>query len=126
MLREFKDFAVRGNVMDLAVGVVIGAAFNSIVTSLVGDVFMPLIGVLTGGMDFSGLNYQFGAAHITYGKFLQSIFIFLITAFALFLLIKAINRLKRKNAEPPELTVPADVQLLTEIRDLLKSRQTGA
>lgn len=124
MLKEFKEFALRGNVIDLAVGVVIGGAFNAIVGSLVGDVFMPLIGILTGGLDFSGLSYTFGSAAITYGKFIQAIFVFTITAFALFLLIKGINRFKKKEeakpAAPP--APPADVVLLTEIRDLLKNR----
>jgi len=116
---------MRGNVIDLAVGVVIGGAFNGIVASLVGDIFMPVIGVLTGGLDFSGLSYTFQDASIAYGKFIQAIFVFTITAFALFLLVKAINRLKRNEqakatapAAPPE--PPADVKLLTEIRDLLK------
>jgi large conductance mechanosensitive channel len=125
MLKEFKEFAFRGNVIDLAVGVVIGAAFNAIVTSLVADVFMPLIGMITGGVDFSNLSYKVGDATITYGKFLQAIFIFLLTALALFLFIKAINRLRKK--EEPKASAapappPADVQLLMEIRDLLRSR----
>lgn len=122
MLKEFKAFAIRGNVIDLAVGVVIGGAFNAIVSSLVGDIFMPIIGVATGGLDFSGLTYTFGEAGITYGKFLQAIFVFLITAFALFLLIKGINRMKRKEEAAPSAPAapPADIVLLTEIRDLLK------
>lgn len=122
MLKEFKEFALRGNVIDLAVGVVIGAAFNAIVSSLVADVFMPMIGILTGGLNFSGLTYKFGEAGISYGKFIQAIFIFIITSFALFLFVKGINKLKRKEeAKPaPVAEVPADVKLLTEIRDLLK------
>lgn len=122
MLKEFKEFALRGNVMDLAVGVVIGAAFNAIVTSLVADVFMPVIGILTGGLDFSGLSYTFGKAVILYGKFIQAIFVFMITAFALFLFVKGINRLKRKEEVKPTVPVepPAEIRLLTEIRDLLK------
>ena len=122
MLKEFKDFAMRGNVIDLAVGVVIGGAFNAIVSSLVADVFMPLIGVVTGGLNFSGLNYTFGSSIIAYGKFIQAIFVFVITAFALFLLIKAINRFRKteevKPSAPP--APPAEIVLLTEIRDLLK------
>lgn len=122
MLKEFKAFAMRGNVIDLAVGVVIGGAFNAIVGSLVGDIFMPLIGVLTGGLNFSGLSYTIIDATIAYGKFIQAIFIFIITAFALFLLVKGVNRLKAK--EEAKVTAPAappaDIQLLTEIRDLLK------
>jgi len=123
MLKEFKEFALRGNVIDLAIGVVIGAAFNAIVSSLVADVFMPIIGILTGGLDFSSLAYTFGKANIAYGKFIQSIFIFIITAFALFLFVKGINKLKRKEeAKPaPVADTPPDVKLLTEIRDLLKS-----
>jgi large conductance mechanosensitive channel len=124
MFKEFKEFAFRGNVLDLAVGVVIGAAFNAIVTSLVADVFMPLIGIVTGGIDFSTYGYSVGEATIAYGKFLQAIFIFLLTAIALFLFIKGINRLRRKE-EPkvvPPPAPPADIILLTEIRDLLRAR----
>src|SRR5271154_1999535 len=125
MLKEFKDFAIRGNVIDLAIGVVIGGAFNAIVSSMVADVFMPMIGVLTGGLNFSGLNYQVVDAHIAYGKFIQAIFVFVITAFALFLLIKGVNRLKVKEKVPAEpAPPPADIQLLTEIRDLLQ-KQAG-
>ncbi len=122
MLKEFKEFALRGNVLDLAVGVVIGGAFNAIVSAMVSDIFMPIIGIITGGLNFSGLKYTFGASSITYGKFIQAIFIFVITAFALFLFIKAINRFKRKKQEVPAgpAIPPADIQLLTEIRDLLK------
>jgi large conductance mechanosensitive channel len=122
MLKEFKEFALRGNVIDLAVGLVMGAAFNAIVSSLVADVFMPLMGILTGGHDFSGYVYQFGDATIAYGKFLQAIFIFLLTAIALFITIKGINRFRRKEeAKPAPLPPPpAEVVLLTEIRDLLR------
>jgi large conductance mechanosensitive channel len=125
MLKEFKEFALRGNVIDLAIGVVIGAAFNAIVSSLVADVFMPLIGIFTGGLNFSGLGYKFGAAVIAYGKFIQAIFVFVITAFALFLFVKGINKLKRKEEKKPDAPAapPADVILLTEIRDLLKKQQ---
>lgn len=125
MLKEFKQFALRGNVIDLAVGVVIGAAFNAIVSSLVADVFMPIIGIATGGLDFSGLSYKFGQADIAYGKFIQAIFIFLLTAIALFLFVKAINKMKRKEeAKPaPVAEIPADVKLLTEIRDVLKANR---
>ena len=122
MLREFKAFAMRGNVIDLAVGVVIGGAFGTIVKSIVADIFMPIIGVLTGGLDFSGLTYTFGESNITYGSFLQATFIFLITAFALFLLVKGINKMKKKEEVKPAnpTATPADIALLTEIRDLLK------
>lgn len=121
MLKEFKSFAMRGNVIDLAVGVVIGGAFGAIVKSLVADIFMPVVGILTGGLDFSGLSYTFGNAVITYGSFIQATFIFIITAFALFLLVKGINRMKRKEEEKPAPAAPApEIVLLTEIRDLLK------
>lgn len=125
MFREFKEFAFRGNVIDLAVGVVIGAAFNAIIASLVADVFMPVIGILTGGHDFSGHSYTVGDADIAYGKFLQAIFIFLLTAIALFLFIKTINKLRRKKeaAPAPPPPPPADIVLLTEIRDLLRTKQ---
>jgi large conductance mechanosensitive channel len=124
MFKEFRAFAIRGSVIDLAIGVVIGGAFNAIVSSLVSDIFMPIIGLLTGGLNFSGLSYSFEDATITYGKFIQAVFIFLITAFALFLLVKAINRIKQKEQDAPTTPAepPADVQLLTEIRDLLKQR----
>ena len=119
MLKEFREFALRGNVIDLAVGVVIGAAFNAIISSAVADIFMPIFGLVTGGLDFSGAKYTFGAANITYGKFIQAIFVFVITAFVLFLFIKAINRINKKKPEAPA-PPPAEIQLLTEIRDLLK------
>lgn len=121
MLKEFKAFAMRGNVIDLAVGVVIGGAFGAIVKSLVGDIIMPVIGMVTGGINFSGLAYTIGDASISYGNFIQAIFIFVLTAFALFLLIKGMNSTKKKNEEapaaPPEPS--AEVKLLMEIRDLL-------
>ncbi len=124
MIREFKAFAMKGNVLDLAVGVIIGGAFGLIISSLVGDVIMPIIGMLTGGVDFSGLAFQVGEATIAYGKFIQAIFVFLITAFALFILIKAANSMKRaeevKPAAPPPPT--REEVLLTEIRDALRSR----
>lgn len=122
MMQEFKAFAMRGNVVDMAVGIVIGGAFGTIVSSLVGDILMPVIGVVTGGLDFSGLAYKLGSATVAYGKFIQSTFSFIIIAFALFMLIKAMNKLKTKEEEKPaEPTLPApDVVLLTEIRDLLK------
>ncbi|MBL7891197.1 MAG: large-conductance mechanosensitive channel protein MscL [Bacteroidia bacterium] len=121
-IKEFKEFTMRGNVVDLAVGVVIGGAFGAIITSLVGDVIMPVIGMLTGGIDFTGLSVKIGNATIAYGKFIQAIFVFTIVAFCLFLVIKAMNAAKKKEAEAPAAP-PAptkEEQLLTEIRDLLK------
>ena len=94
-LKEFKEFAIKGNVMDMAVGVIIGGAFGKIVTSLVGDVLMPLIGVLTGGLDFTTLAITVGAAEIKYGQFLQNIFDFIIIALCIFLMIKGMNSLPR-------------------------------
>ena len=136
MLEEFKKFAMRGNVIDLAVGVIIGAAFGAIVTSLVGDVIMPIVGAVTGGLDFSnyytalsskvqsGLSYADAkkqGAVLGWGQFLTIALNFLIVAWVLFIAIKAINRLK--TAEPPSAKEdPADVKLLREIRDLLKTR----
>lgn len=122
MMQEFKAFALRGNVVDIAVGIVIGGAFGTIVSSLVGDILMPVVGAITGGLDFSSFAYKLGDATIAYGKFIQATISFLIVAFALFLLIKAMNKLKTKEeTKPVEPTLPApDVVLLTEIRDLLK------
>jgi len=122
MLKEFKEFAMKGNVVDLAVGVIIGGAFGAIVASLVGDIIMPVIGVLTGGVDFSGLAITVGAANIAYGKFIQATFTFIIVAFALFLLIKGMNATKKKEAAAPAAppAPSAEEKLLTEIRDLLK------
>ncbi len=128
-IQEFKKFAMRGNVIDLAVGVVIGGAFGKIVNSLVADIITPPLGLIIGGVDFSNLTINLNSpigdlkpVTINYGKFLQATFDFLIIAFALFLLIRTINRLQKKEEEkpapPPE--IPADVKLLTEIRDLLK------
>ena len=113
---------MKGNVIDLAVGVVIGGAFGTIVSSLVGDIVMPVIGALTGGIDFSGLSVDFGASHIAYGKFIQATFVFLIVASALFVVVKAINTMKQKEEEKPSVPAEpsAEVKLLGEIRDLLK------
>jgi large conductance mechanosensitive channel len=136
MLKEFRDFAMKGNVVDLAVGVIIGAAFGSIVSSLVGDVIMPIIGAITGGLDFSNyfipLSHKIDASNhgdakkqgavLAYGSFLTLTLNFLIVAFVLFLVIRAMNALKRKDAAapaaPPKPT--REEELLTEIRDLLK------
>ena len=115
---------MRGNVMDLAVGVVIGGAFGGIVNSFVGDVVMPIIGILTGGVDFTGLSYTVGDAAIAYGKFIQAIFSFTIIAFVLFLVIKGMNATKKKTEEAPAApAAPSSEEiLLAEIRDLLKNR----
>lgn len=122
-VKEFKAFAMRGNVVDLAVAVVIGAAFGKIVTSLVENIVTPLIGVLLGGVDFSGLSFQIGESAIKYGVFLQSIFDFMVIAFAIFMVIKALSRLKNKEEivvdEPPK-PIPEDIVLLREIRDELR------
>ncbi|MBR1626147.1 MAG: large-conductance mechanosensitive channel protein MscL [Bacteroidales bacterium] len=124
LVKEFKDFAMRGNVMDMAVGVIIGGAFGKIVSSLVDDIIMPIIGVITGGIDFTGLKATVGNASITYGNFIQNIVDFLIIAFCIFLMIKGINNLSKKKEETPAAP-PAptkDQELLTEIRDLLKKQ----
>lgn len=138
MLSEFREFALKGNVVDLAVGVIIGAAFGTIVSSLVDDMIMPLIGAVTGGLDFS--NYFFPlsdavtattldaareqGAVFAYGKFITAVIKFAIVAWVLFMVIKGMNAMKRKEeAKPaPVAETPADVKLLTEIRDLLKAR----
>ena len=122
IIKEFKEFTMRGNVVDLAVGVVIGGAFGAIITSLVGDVIMPIIGMLTGGINFTGLSLNIGNATIAYGKFIQAILVFTIVAFCLFLIIKAMNAAKKKEAAAPTIVaIPTkEEQLLTEIRDLLK------
>ncbi|MBW7842164.1 MAG: large-conductance mechanosensitive channel protein MscL [Ignavibacterium sp.] len=129
MIKEFKEFAMRGNVVDMAVGIIIGGAFGKIVSSFVADVIMPPIGILLGGMDFSNLAITIKEGSegvepvlLKYGMFINTIIDFLIIAFAIFMAIKAMNSLKKKQEEapaaPPE--PPADVKLLTEIRDLLK------
>lgn len=120
-LNEFKEFAIKGNMIDLAVGVIIGTAFNAIVSTLVKDIFMPLIGIITGGHDFSALTITVGTANIAYGLFVQNVINFLITAFCLFWFVKAVNKLKKKKEEAPkeEPKTPEDIVLLTEIKDLL-------
>ncbi|MDA8108890.1 MAG: large-conductance mechanosensitive channel protein MscL [Betaproteobacteria bacterium] len=119
---EFKEFAMKGNVVDLAVAVVIGGAFGKIVSSLVGDVIMPLIGILIGGLDFSGLSLKIGAATVGYGKFIQSCVDFLIIAWAIFVAVKLMQRLKRA-APPAPAAPPRQEALLEEIRDLLRERR---
>jgi large conductance mechanosensitive channel len=119
IVREFREFAVKGNVMDLAVGVIIGAAFGKIVSSFVEDLVMPLIGTLLGGLDFSSLAIKVGTATIKYGKFLQTFLDFIIIAWVVFLMVKAVNRLRQ--AEPPAPAAPPKQEvLLAEIRDLLR------
>ena len=123
-IKEFKEFAMKGNVMDMAVGVIIGGAFGKIISSLVDDVLMPVIGMLTGGVDFTGLIAKVGDAEVKYGTFIQNIIDFLIVALCIFLMIKAMNKLnKKKEEEPaPAPEPPAEEKLLTEIRDLLKNK----
>lgn len=132
IISEFKTFAVKGNVVDMAVGIIIGAAFGKIVSSFVGDVVMPPLGVLIGGVDFSDLAVVLKAAEgdvaavtLGYGKFIQTVLDFLIVAFAIFMGIKVLNKLKREEEAAP--TAPpgptADQALLSEIRDLLKAQQ---
>lgn len=123
MWEEFKKFAVKGNVVDLAVGVIIGGAFGKIVTSLVNDLIMPLIGLLLGGIDFTGLEFKVGTAVVKYGAFIQSVVDFLIISFSIFLLIRSINRIKKKEEEAPaEPASSKEEILLAEIRDLLKEK----
>lgn len=133
MISEFKAFAVKGNVVDMAVGIIIGAAFGKIVSSFVGDVVMPPLGLLIGGVDFSDLAITLKAAQgdvpavvLAYGKFIQTVIDFIIIAFAIFMGVKAINRLKREEAKAPTTPpVPTPQEtLLTEIRDLLKAQNT--
>ena len=123
-IKEFKEFAVKGNVMDMAVGVIIGGAFGKIVTSLVNDVFMPIIGIITGGIDFTDLSVKVGEAEIKYGQFIQNVVDFILVALCIFLVIKAINKFKKKEEEkpaaPPEPS--KEEKLLGEIRDLLKEQ----
>jgi large conductance mechanosensitive channel len=120
IVKEFREFAVKGNVMDLAVGVIIGAAFGKIVSSVVEDLIMPLIGTIMGGLDFSSLAVKVGTATIKYGKFLQTCLDFLIIAWIVFLLVKAVNRLRREEPAAAPPAPPRQEVLLEEIRDLLK------
>ncbi|MDZ4785202.1 MAG: large-conductance mechanosensitive channel protein MscL [bacterium] len=128
IVKEFKEFAVKGNVVDMAVGIIIGAAFGKIVSSVVGDVIMPPLGVILGGVNFSGLKIILkeaegtaAAVTLNYGTFLQTVIDFTIVAFAIFMMVKAMNSLKRKEAAAPTVPVTPteEVQLLTQIRDLL-------
>ncbi|HEX2448034.1 MAG TPA: large conductance mechanosensitive channel protein MscL [Methyloceanibacter sp.] len=139
MLKEFKEFALRGNVVDMAVGIIIGAAFSTIVRSLVDDIIMPPLGLVTGGVDFSnmfvalnGEDYpslaaakQAGAPTVNFGLFINNVISFLIVAFALFMVVKAMNQLRRKQEEEPQTEPPPsqEVQLLQEIRDALVAQK---
>src|SRR5699024_5281856 len=121
--KDFKEFAFQGNVLDLAVAVVLGTAFSAIVTSLVEEVIMPLTGILVGGIDFTGLSITVGEAEILYGSFIQSIFNFFVVAFSIFLFVRLVMKMKRnKGEEEEEEEPPVEEQLLTEIRDLLKEK----
>ncbi|HHX89059.1 MAG TPA: large-conductance mechanosensitive channel protein MscL [Paracoccus sp.] len=127
MLNEFKAFIARGNVMDMAVGIIIGAAFTAIVTSLVDDLVNPFLGLFLGGMDFSALSFGLGEAQFMYGNFINAVIKFLIIAWVVFLLVRTLNRIKertmRKEAPAPEAPAgPTQEELLTEIRDLLRTR----
>ena len=128
-ISEFKEFAMKGNVMDMAVGVIIGGAFGKIVSSLVDDVLMPLVGMVTGNIDFTSLAFKIGegegAAVLKYGNFIQNTVDFIIVAFCIFLMLKGINKMNRKKAEPEAPAAPAgptQEELLAEIRDLLKQK----
>ena len=132
MLKEFKEFAIKGNAIDMAVGIIIGAAFGKVISSLVADVFMPPIGILVGGVDFTDLAITLKeatgdapAVTINYGNFIQTLVDFTIIAFAIFMAVKFINRLKRKEAAAPAVIPEPSREelLLTEIRDLLKERK---
>ena len=121
-LEEFKAFAIRGNIIDLAVAVVIGGAFGKIVSSLVDTVIMPTIGILLGGIDFTGWAFQFGNVTIAYGKFIQATVDFIIIAFVVFMVLRTLNRFEKKKEKEAEVaaTPSAEVVLIQEIRDLLK------
>lgn len=122
LLNEFKEFISRGNVIDMAVGVVIGSAFSKIVTSLVNDIIMPLVGIIIGGLDFTSLSIKIKDSEILYGSFIQNIVDFLIIAACIFTVIKIMNKFKKQKTaeEPKPVETPEDIKLLTEIRDLLK------
>lgn len=133
MLKEFKEFISRGNVLDLAVGVIVGAAFSNIVTSLVNNIFTPILGVFFGGIDFSSLKFTIGDANIMYGSFIQSVIDFLITAICIFIIVKIVNKInndlhkltkkEEEDKKEEEPVVSEDIKLLTEIRDLLKNNK---
>ena len=122
MIKEFKEFISRGNVIDLAVGIIIGGAFKEIVSSLVNDIVMPFVGILIGGVSFSNLNVTIGSAVVNYGLFIQTVFDFFIIALVIFFMVKGINKLRKKKEEEPAVPpAPSKEEiLLAEIRDLLK------
>ena len=133
-MSEFKDFIAKGDVMSMAVGIIIGGAFTAIVNSLVSDVITPIIGMITGGIDFTGVSITLGDAHIMIGNFIQAVIVFFLTALVLFFIVKSFNKLTQLQenfesgkeeaaAEEAPAPIPTDIQLLTEIRDLLKDRQ---
>ncbi|MEO1194812.1 MAG: large-conductance mechanosensitive channel protein MscL [Pseudomonadota bacterium] len=123
MLNEFKDFIAKGNVMDMAVGIIIGAAFTAIVTSLVDDLITPLIGIFMGGIDFSALSASVGEAVFTYGNFIMALINFLIIAWVVFMLVKMVNRMKAEEEPAEEEPAgPTSEELLAEIRDALKAQ----
>ncbi len=117
MIKEFKEFISRGNVIDLAIAVILGAAFTAIISSFVDDLLMPLIGIFIGGVDFSTLSITVGGAVLAYGKFIMAVIYFLIVAFVLFLIIRVVNKSKQDQDEGP-----TEIELLTEIRDALKKK----
>ena len=122
MLKEFKKFIARGNVLDLAVGVIVGGAFSSIVTSLVNNIFTPIIGLIVGGVDFSSLSITFRDTKIMYGAFIQSVIDFLIVAFCLFIVVKTVNKVTHKKEEKTAKPVKSEeLKTLEEIRDLLRN-----
>ena len=128
MWNEFKKFAFKGNVIDLAVGVVIGAAFGKIVSSLVKDIITPLLGMVLGGVDFTSLHFGYGKSSVMYGNFIQTIFDFLIIAAAIFMFVKVFNKLTSKKEEEKEEELPEptkEEELLGEIRDLLKQQNSS-
>lgn len=126
MWQDFKKFALKGNVIDLALAVVIGAAFGKIITSLVADIITPLIGILMGGVNFTGLVFEVGSASVMYGNFIQSIFDFIIVALAIFMVIRIMMKFQRKKEAVIEEgpAIDAKEALLVEIRDLLKNQKT--
>lgn len=125
MLKEFREFAIKGNMLDLAIAVVLGAAFGTVIASLVADIFTPLIGVITGGVDFKGRAFTVNGVAVNYGLFINALINFAIVAFVLFLVVKAVNRFRKQEEAAPAAPSNEEV-LLTEIRDLLKSGSAKA